>query len=34
MYGLGRQLRPEDVECFQETKLVMIDPDCTDTQDF
>jgi acyl-CoA reductase-like NAD-dependent aldehyde dehydrogenase len=34
MSGLGRQLGPEGVECFRETKLVMIDPDCTDTQDF
>ncbi|MBT7148442.1 MAG: aldehyde dehydrogenase family protein, partial [Rhodospirillales bacterium] len=34
MSGSGRQLGPEGVEAFQETKFVMIDPDCTDTQDF
>ncbi len=34
MSGMGRQLGPEGVESFRETKLVMIDPDCTDTQDF
>jgi len=34
MSGMGRQLGPEGVEAFRETKFVMIDPDCTDTQDF
>ncbi len=33
MSGMGRQLGPEGVEAFRETKFVMIDPDCTDTQD-
>jgi acyl-CoA reductase-like NAD-dependent aldehyde dehydrogenase len=31
--GMGRQLGPEGLESFRETKFVMIDPDCTDTQD-
>jgi betaine-aldehyde dehydrogenase len=34
MSGMGRQLGPEGVETFRQTKLVMVDPDCTDTQDF
>lgn len=34
MSGMGRQLGPEGVEAFRETKFVMIDPDCSDTQDF
>jgi len=32
--GMGRQLGPEGLESFRQTKFVMIDPDCTDTQDF
>ena len=31
--GLGRQLGPEGIETFRETKTVMIDPDCN-PQDF
>jgi acyl-CoA reductase-like NAD-dependent aldehyde dehydrogenase len=31
--GLGRQLGPEGLDAFRETKTVMIDPDC-ETQDF
>lgn len=31
--GLGRQLGPEGLESFRETKTVMIDPECN-TQDF
>ena len=31
--GLGRQLGPEGIDTFRETKLVMIDPDCA-PQDF
>jgi betaine-aldehyde dehydrogenase len=34
MSGMGRQLGTEGIESFRETKLVMIDPDCSDTQDF
>jgi acyl-CoA reductase-like NAD-dependent aldehyde dehydrogenase len=33
MSGQGRQLGPEGLESFRETKFVMIDPDCSDTQD-
>ncbi|NQV46074.1 MAG: aldehyde dehydrogenase [Rhodospirillales bacterium] len=33
MSGTGRQLGPEGLETFRKTKFVMIDPDCTDTQD-
>lgn len=31
--GMGRQLGPDGVDTFRETKMVMIDPDCAD-QDF
>ncbi len=31
--GLGRQLGPEGIDTFRETKLIMIDPDCSETQD-
>lgn len=31
--GLGRQLGPEGIDTFRETKMVMIDPECT-AQDF
>jgi betaine-aldehyde dehydrogenase len=33
MSGQGRQLGPEGIDTFRETKFVMIDPDCTDAQD-
>ena len=33
MSGQGRQLGPEGIDTFRETKFVMIDPDCTDSQD-
>jgi len=33
MSGQGRQLGPEGLETFRETKFIMIDPECTDTQD-
>ncbi|RKF17098.1 aldehyde dehydrogenase [Roseovarius spongiae] len=31
--GLGRQLGPEGIDTFRETKMIMIDPDCV-AQDF
>ncbi len=33
MSGMGRQLGPEGLETFRQTKFIMIDPDCTDAQD-